>query len=102
MGLIPECSKKASQQDSSTRICSSRCAIARVVGDRGALDREEVFLGAPGRAAVGECLEVLLGPARHASFLERVADQGAAAAGRGADEVGTLGFHRASLPLYPQ
>ena len=65
-------------------------ALAEVVADRRVFDADEVLLGAARAAAVAQRLEVLLGAPGDAGFLERVADQGAAASGRGADEVGAL------------
>ena len=62
-------------------------ALAEVVADRLVLDPEEVLLRAARAAGVAERLEVLLGAAGDAGFGQRVADQGAAAAGRGADEI---------------
>jgi hypothetical protein len=63
-----------------------------VVADRLVLDAEEVFLRSARSAAVAQCLEVLLGTAGDARFLERVADEGAAAAGGGADEIRAIGL----------
>jgi hypothetical protein len=51
------------------------------------LDAEEVFLGTAGAAAVAERLEILLGATGDSSFRKGVADQGAAAAGSGANEI---------------
>jgi hypothetical protein len=61
-----------------------------VVADRLILDAEEVFLRPARATAVSQRLEVLLGPAGDAGFLQRVADEGAAAAGGGADEIGAI------------
>jgi hypothetical protein len=61
-----------------------------VVADRLVLDAEEVFLRPARPAAVSQRLEVLLGPAGDAGFLEGVTDEGAAAARSGADEVGAI------------
>ena len=52
-----------------------------MVADRLVLDAEEVLLGPPWPAAVAEGLEVLLGPSGDPGFLERMADEGAAALG---------------------
>jgi glyoxylase-like metal-dependent hydrolase (beta-lactamase superfamily II) len=62
-------------------------ALAEVVADRRVVCPDEVFLGATGAAGMAQRLEVLLGTPGDAGIGQRMADQRAAAAGRGANEV---------------
>src|SRR4051812_42331637 len=61
-----------------------------MVEDRAVGDTLEVLGRPPGPARVAQRLEVLLGPPRQARLREGLADEGAPAAGRGADQVRAL------------
>jgi hypothetical protein len=69
------------------RLLAADGALAEVVTDRGVFDADEVLLGPARATAVAQRLEVLLGATGNAGFLEPVADERAAAARGGTDDV---------------